>query len=122
MYQLNGFRRSIPPKNRRRIILIENGKQEGDGFVGELNFYDDFINTFCEIRLHPRGALANHTTLAFFSNPTLCFALAPPLFVVSSWKNNRRSMLGKFRISILRVINLTRTFFFFFITLKPRVE
>ena len=56
MYLLISFRRSAPPQNRQLIVLVSNSKQYvddfmGDDFMGELTFYNHFIDTFCKIDL-----------------------------------------------------------------------
>ena len=51
MYQLNGFRKSIPPRNRQIIVPLSPIQNQVDGLVGELTFQEYSINTPCEIRL-----------------------------------------------------------------------
>ena len=50
-YSLMSFTRLTPPQNRQIDNLVRNSKQQVDTFVGELNFQNKSMNTFCEIRL-----------------------------------------------------------------------
>ena len=45
---LINFRKSTPPQKRQLVVLISNGKQLVDDFVGKLTFKNCSINTFCE--------------------------------------------------------------------------
>ena len=51
IYQLNDFRKSPPPQNRQLMVDFHNSEQFIEDFMGELTFYNHFINTLCEIRM-----------------------------------------------------------------------
>ena len=53
MYQLNGFRKSIPPQNCQPILYHYELKQYVDGFVGVLTFSDHLIDTMRQSHLGP---------------------------------------------------------------------
>ena len=49
MYLIFGFRKSTPPKNGQLIVYCYSLKDQVDGFVRELAFWNLFIKTLCQM-------------------------------------------------------------------------
>ena len=51
MYYSDDLRKSTPSQKRQLDTSISNSKQQVDDFVGELTFWNYFINTLCEMKV-----------------------------------------------------------------------